>query len=167
MIRQAKIIEIPDILVITKACATDMAKKGIFQWNEHYPSKEAFEKDIVRSELYVLKIENRIIGTIVISTYMDEEYAQIDWLTPDKDNIYIHRLAVHPNFQGKGFARKLMDFAENYALEKGCLSVRLDTFSQNPRNQRFYEARGYQKLGDINFPKQSEHPFHCYELVLR
>ncbi|MGM0391936.1 MAG: GNAT family N-acetyltransferase, partial [Bacteroidota bacterium] len=30
----------------------------------------------------------------------------------------------------------------------------------------FYESRGYQKLGDIYFPKQSEHPFHCYELIL-
>jgi len=167
MIRRAKILEIPEILAITKACSAHMAKKGIFQWNEHYPSKEAFEKDYERAELYVMEIEGRIIGTIVISTYMDEVYNQIDWLTPDEDNIYIHRLAVHPDFQGNGYARQLMDYAEDHARQKGCSSVRLDTFSQNPRNQRFYEARGYQKLGDIIFPKQSEHPFHCYELVLR
>lgn len=167
MIRRAKILEIPEILAITKAGAENMVRRGIFQWNEHYPSKKVFEKDIERADLYVLETDGRIMGTIVISTYMDEEYSHVDWLTPAKDNIYIHRLAVHPDFQGKGFARKLMDFAENYALEKGCPSIRLDTFSQNLRNQRFYEARGYQKLGDIFFPKQSEHPFHCYELVLR
>ncbi len=167
MMRRAKILEIPEILALANACSTHMIEKGVFQWNEHYPSKQVFEKDIERSELYVLEKAGRIIGTIVISIHMDDVYTQIDWLTPDEDNIYIHRLAVHPEFQGKGFARKLMDFAENYAHEKGCLSVRLDTFSQNRRNQRFYEARGYQKLGDIVFPKQSKHPFHCYELVLR
>jgi ribosomal protein S18 acetylase RimI-like enzyme len=167
MIRRAKILEIPEILSITKACCMQMIEKGIFQWNEHYPSKEVFEIDIERAELYILETEDHIIGAIVVSSYMDEAYAQIDWLTPDEDNIYIHRLAVHPDFQGKGFARKLMDFAENYAQEKGCLSVRLDTFSQNHRNQRFYEARGYQKLGDIFFPKQSEYPFYGYEMVLR
>ena len=167
MIRRAKIVELPDILTITTACTTDMIQRGIFQWNQDYPSRRAFEKDIERAELYLLEIDNRSIGTVVISTYMDEEYSQIDWLTPDSKNIYIHRLAVHPDFQGMGFAQQLMDFAEAYAQEKGYESVRLDTFSQNHRNQRFYEARGYQRLGDIFFSKQSEHPFHCYELVFR
>jgi len=59
-----------------------------------------------------------------------------------------------------------MAFAETYARNKNFAAVRLDTFSQNKRNQRFYEIRGYTKLTDIYFPKQSEHPFHCYELVL-
>lgn len=166
MIRRAKITEIPDILSLTKACTEHMVRNGIFQWNAHYPSKEAFENDIQCAELYVLEVNGQIIGTIVVSLYMDEEYRQIDWQTPDEQNVYIHRLSVHPDFQGKGFAQQMMGFAENYAREKGCPSVRLDTFSQNQRNQKFYEARGYQKLGDIFFPKQSEHPFHCYELVL-
>jgi ribosomal protein S18 acetylase RimI-like enzyme len=166
MIRRAKISEIPDILTITRACAQKMQENGIFQWNEHYPSKEAFLKDIEREELFVIEENNIVQGTIVISTLMDEEYEPIEWLTPNGNSTYIHRLSVHPDLQGKGLAQKMMDFAENHAREHRFVSVRLDTFSQNKRNQRFYEQRGYQKLGDIYFPKQSEHPFHCYELVL-
>lgn len=166
MIRRAKIGEIPEILTITKACATYMIKKGIFQWNEHYPSQNAFEKDIERGELFVLLLDGSIIGTIVISTLMDEEYVPITWLSSNGNNLYIHRLSVHPKYQGKGYAQQLMDFAEKYAKTNNFTSVRLDTFSQNKRNQKFYETRGYQKLGDIYFPKQSEHPFHCYELLL-
>lgn len=166
MIRRAKISEIPDILTITRACAKKMQENGIFQWNEHYPSKEAFQKDIERGELFVVEEKNTVQGTIVISTLMDEEYKPIQWLTPNGNSVYIHRLSVHPNLQGKGLAQQMMDFAENHAREHGFVSVRLDTFSQNKRNQRFYEQRGYQKLGDIYFPKQSMHPFHCYELVL-
>jgi len=99
---------------------------------------------------------------------MDDEYLPIKWLTKTsaQTNIYIHRLFVHPDVQRLGHAQQLMDYAEGYARKHGFVSVRLDTFSQNKRNQRFYEARGYQKLGDIFFPKQSGHPFHCYELVL-
>ena len=163
MIRLAKILEIPDILNITQACAKSMIDEGIYQWNEYYPSKEAFEKDIARKELYVLEENEEIIGTIVLSTLMDEEYCPINWLTPNKNNIYIHRLAVHPKEQKKGYA---MDFGEDYARKGGFISVRLDTFSKNGRNNRFYQARGYQTVGDIYFPKQSEFPFHCYELIL-
>jgi ribosomal protein S18 acetylase RimI-like enzyme len=166
MIRRAKISEIPDILQLTKACAEAMIEKGIYQWNENYPSRSAFEKDVREKSLYVLIIVGQIVGTVVISSKMDQEYVPVSWLSPNHNNIYIHRLAVLPEHQGKGHAQRMMDFAERYAREKGYISVRLDTFSQNRRNQVFYETRGYQRLGDIYLPKQSEHPFHCYELLL-
>ncbi|NQY06334.1 MAG: GNAT family N-acetyltransferase [Flavobacteriaceae bacterium] len=163
---KAKEQDINHLLDITQACAKHMISTGIYQWNEQYPNRAAFEQDIHMGQLYVLKNEDQIKGCIVVSTIMDEEYKEIDWLTPDDHNIYIHRLAVHPDSQGKGYAQQLMDFAETYAQRNKFASVRLDTFSQNPRNNRFYQKRGYQQLGDVFFPKQSEHPFHCYELVI-
>ena len=166
MIRHAKLPEIKDILQITRACAIKMVGNGIYQWNEQYPTEQAFLNDLERNELYVNEHEGQIIGAIVISTLMDEEYIPIKWMTPNGNNTYIHRVCIHPDYQGMGVAQAMMDFAENYSKKNGFDSVRLDTFSQNKRNQKFYEQRGYQKLGDIFFPKQSEHPFHCYELVL-
>jgi len=165
MIRLGKAKDIDALIKITKACAKYMISKGIYQWNAHYPSKAAFKNDADRNELYVLEVDNKIIGCIVISTYMDEEYIPINWLTPDNKNMYIHRVAIHPDHQGKGYAQQLMAFAESYAIENNYASIRLDTFSQNKRNQKFYELRGYKRLGNIYFPKQSEHPFYCYELV--
>lgn len=166
MIRPAKISEIPNILSITRLCALKMEQNGIYQWNEHYPSEAAFINDVEREELYVIVEKGSVLGTIVVSTFMDDEYRPIQWLTPNGNSTYIHRLSVHPDHQGKGLAQQLMDFAEAYSKDQHFVSVRLDTFSQNHRNQRFYEQRGYQRLGDIFFPKQSSHPFHCYELVL-
>lgn len=166
-IRKATIEDIPDILAITKACALHMINNGIFQWNENYPNTTVFNKDIQHEELYVLVNANhKVIGSIVLSELMDEEYKVINWLTNNQKNLYIHRLAIHPNEQGKGYAQYLMNFAENFAKEHSFLSVRLDTFSLNERNNIFYQKRGYTELGDVYFPKQSEAPFHCYELVL-
>jgi len=168
MIRLAKQHEIDKILVITAACAKDMIANKIYQWNEHYPSRAAFENDVKRNELYALEDQNEIVATIVISTLKDEIYDKIEWLTTDqKPSVYIHRLAVLPQFQGKGYAQNLMNFAENRAKKGDFQSVRLDTFSQNKRNQRFYEQRGYKRLGSVYFPKQSDYPFYCYELLFK
>jgi ribosomal protein S18 acetylase RimI-like enzyme len=166
MIRKAIPSEIDTLLSITKACAAKMISEGIFQWNDHYPNALAFKKDIARDELFVLIDQERIIGCLAISSKKDEEYNAIEWLTEDQNNFYIHRLAIHPDSQNRGLARKAMDFAERYAKAENAVSIRLDTFSKNLRNQRFYEARGYIRLGEIYFPKQSEHPFYCYELPL-
>lgn len=166
MIRKGTLQDIDGIIEITKACAAFMISNNIYQWNEYYPNKIAFKNDVSRNELFVLKENNALIGCIVISTFMDNEYKPISWLTENNRNIYIHRLAIHPKFQRKGYAQKLMDFAEIFAKENNYLSIRLDTFSQNKRNQKFYESRGYKRLGNIYFPKQSDFPFYCYELVL-
>ncbi|ARV09793.1 GNAT family N-acetyltransferase [Winogradskyella sp. PC-19] len=166
MIRKARLTDIDTLMQVTKACAKHMISIGIYQWNEHYPNKTAFLNDVKRNELYVLEFENSVIGSVVLSDLMDEEYMPINWLTENDKNLYIHRLAIDPKHQGNGYAQKLMDFAEQFAIDNNYRSIRLDTFSQNKRNQKFYELRGYKRLGDIYFPKQSKYPFHCYELML-
>src|SRR5690606_31335533 len=166
MIREATYKDIDGILKVAQASAAFMVGQGIIQWNAHYPDFSTFKNDVSRNELYVIENPSQIIGCVVVSTYMDKEYLPVTWLTPNKNNIYIHRLAVHPEHQGKGYAKKLMDFAETLARQNQVNSIRLDTFSQNKRNQKFYELCNYKRLEDIYFPKQSEHPFQCYELIL-
>ena len=166
MIRRAKILEIPEILSLAKACATDMISRGIYQWNEQYPSEYIFSKDIQMGRLFVFTMQEELIGVIALCEDKDPDYNAVKWLTPDGNNLYVHRLAVHPDKQGMGYARKLMDFAEQFAREQSFTSIRLDTFSQNPRNQKFYEQRGYSRLDEIFLPAQSPHPFYCYELLL-
>ena len=102
----------------------------------------------------------------MFSSRKDDVYKTVNWITEDEYNLYIHRLAVHPIFQKRGIARKMMDFAEDFAKSNNYISIRLDTFSQNPRNNKFYKLRGYNKLDDVYFPKQSEFPFHCYEKLV-
>jgi ribosomal protein S18 acetylase RimI-like enzyme len=166
MIKKAVSKDVAEIYALTKSCAKYLIENGIFQWNEQYPSSEVLNKDIELQQLYKLEIDNRIVGIIVLTEIEDVEYKNVKWLTENNKNLYIHRLAVHPNFQGKGCAKQLMDFAENYATENHFNSVRLDTFSRNLRNLKFYKNRNYKQLESIYFPKQSTFPFYCFELVL-
>ena len=167
MIRTAQLKDLTSIKSLTEACALKMQENGIFQWNEHYPSLEKLGTDVEQNELFVLENGEGLQGIVVLTPKMDEEYIPIEWLTPNGNNLYVHRLATNPQQWGSGNGQKLMDFAEDFARRNGYVSVRLDTFSQNQRNQEFYEARGYKRLGNIYFPKQSEHPFYCYEKILQ
>ena len=166
MIRAGNISDIDSILNITKSCAAHMIQNGIYQWNEHYPEKSSFINDAENMELYVYIENEKVIACISLCKKMDEVYFPVSWITRNYNNLYIHRLAVHPDFQKKGVGKVLMDFAEKYAIKKECKSIRLDTFSVNKRNLKFYESRGYQRLERIYFPKQSEFPFYCYELII-
>ncbi len=166
MIKKASKQDLDQLLTVVKSCGKNLIDQGIFQWNEEYPKREDLLEDIELQELWKLEDKNSIIGLIVLTENEDAEYQDVKWLTKNHKNLYIHRLAVDPKFQGKGYAQKLMDFAEKYARENGYNSIRLDTFSENKRNLNFYEKRNYVKLESIYFPKQSEFPFYCYEKIM-
>ena len=165
-IELAEINDINDIMKMIHDCANDLIGKNIFQWNEKYPSRDIFLSDIEKKNLFIFKNNSGIIGCIALSHEKDIEYTDVKWLTKDDKNLYLHRLAVDPKFQKKGIGKLLMDFAEDYARNNKFISVRLDTFSKNERNNRFYKSRKYTKLDDVYFPNQSEFPFHCYEKIL-
>ena len=166
MIRKGEISDIDAILNITKSCALHMIQNNIHQWNEHYPDKASFINDVRNDELFVYCVGEKVVACISLCNEMDVVYEPVHWKTINNNNLYVHRLAVHPDFQKKGLGKSLMDFAEKYAKDKRYVSVRLDTFSENKRNLKFYESRGYHKLDSIYFPKQSKFPFYCYELIL-
>ena len=165
-IRYAKHSDLNSIIKIIRLCANYMISDDIFQWNNTYPNKEIIQKDIEHNEMHVYETKSEIIGCIVISETKDQEYKSVKWLKNNDSCIYIHRLAVNPVHQNSGIGNKLMDYAENYARKKQLTSVRLDTFSKNLKNQKFYERRGYVKLESIYYPLQSDSPFYCYELLL-
>ena len=166
VIKKASESDLAQLLSIVKSCGQNLIEQGIFQWNEKYPSKEVLLEDIALQQIWKLEDGNSIVGLIVLTEIEDDEYQHVKWLTKKQHHLYIHRLAVDPKFQGKGYAQKLMDFSEKYAKENGYNSIRLDTFSQNKRNQKFYEQRNYIKLESIYFPNQSEFPFYCYEKIM-
>lgn len=166
MIRRGVHEDLTPILEITKNCAVKMDAMGIYQWNENYPNRNAFIDDIKNNELLVFTKGDLLVGCIALCTKMDDVYKDVKWLTKDVKSLYVHRLAVDPQFQKKGIGKKLMDYAEDFAKKNNFISVRLDTFSKNKNNMRFYERRGYKRLEKVFFPEQSRFPFYCYELII-
>ncbi len=159
--------EIDEIIALTKRCGKHMRDHGIDQWDEEYPDRGNIENDLKTKTLFAYRDGTEIRGIVVLNEAQDDEYAEINWLTDSSSrNLVVHRLAVDPVFQGQGIAQKLMDHAEKYAGEQNYDSIRLDTFSQNHRNQRFYANRGYKNLGSVYLKYKKEHPYICYEILI-
>ena len=159
--------ELDVIHALAHACRKHMRQNGIDQWDENYPDATILQNDIALNNLFVFRQNETVLGMVVLNETQDPEYAEIQWSTSESDrNLVVHRLAVHPDHQRNGIARKLMDFSENWAKENGFDAIRLDTFSQNPRNQKFYKNRGYTELGSVFLSYKKKHPYYCYEFLI-
>ena len=168
MISVGQLNELEAILQLTRACGQHMRDNGIDQWDEHYPDRAVLVNDLQTETLFAYREGDEILGVVVLNETQDEEYGDVSWSTSEEDrNIVVHRLAVRPDQQGRGLGRKLMDFAEQWARDNRYDAIRLDTYSQNPRNQRFYTSRGYRDLGPVYLKYKKEHPYYCYELLLK
>ena len=165
-IRFSSIASADRIFNIFKDCRKSMKIEDIFQWTESYPNFDVIANNIINKELYELHNEDEILGVICLNVYQEPQYETIDWLDKSGNALIIHRLAVSPLFQNKGFAKKLMAYAEEYALKTGFNSIRLDAFSGNEKALRLYEGLDYKKRGKVNFPGRNL-PFICYEKILK
>ena len=140
----------------------NLENNGIYQWTDNYPTISIIEDDLKKDVLYTLKNNEKIIGAINISEEQETEYNSIKWEFDNSKILVIHRLVIDPKYQKKGYAQKLMDFAEKFAKENNYTSIRLDAYSQNLRVIEFYKKRNYVIRGNVNFPER-EHEFYCME----
>jgi ribosomal protein S18 acetylase RimI-like enzyme len=154
-----------ELFKIYREAKVKLESNGIFQWTDSYPTLELIQRDLELGELYALEKNNTFFGAINLGETQEEEYKQIDWKFNHSNILVIHRLVVHPSFQGEGFGNKLMTFAEDFAKQNGYSSIRLDTYSQNEKAVNFYRNRNYVERGTINFPKR-KHLFYCMEKEL-
>lgn len=164
-IQLASSIHITPIFQIYQDAKITLDAQGIFQWTDAYPNIEIVKSDIEKGETYILKDENQLVGVIILNEEQDPQYKEIDWKFDDQKVLVVHRLAVNPTSQGKGYARKLMDFAENYALENNYAVIRLDAFIPHDRVIQFYLKRNYLIRGETFFPGRTE-PFYCMEKAI-
>lgn len=165
-IKKVSISQLDEVFQLIMDCRKAMESEGVFQWTDQYPTLKIISNDISKRNLYCLIGKGKIAGVININELQDPEYKLVKWENSYVKIMVIHRLAVHPEFQKQGFAKRLMDFAEDYAIKNNYSSIRLDAFSNNPRALRFYENRDYQRRGEVFFPGR-ELPFYCYEKLLK
>ena len=57
--------------------------------------------------------------------------------------LYVLELAVEKACQGRGLGRRLMQYAETIALDRGMEKVVLTVFKENLAARKFYKALGY------------------------
>lgn len=151
-IRTGRREDLQEIMGVIARCVKVMQAGGSDQWDEFYPNPDVIGEDLERGTLYVAEGEGRIVGIVVLDETEDEQYQTINWKQAEGPHLMMHRLAVDPEAQGQGIARKLVAFSEEYGVRRGYSSLRLDTYSKNTSALKLYHGLGYDLRGEVNFP---------------
>ena len=67
---------------------------------------------------------------------------------------WLNYFAVLPNFQKRGFGKKLMTFGEMVLIEKGCPKLNLQIRNDNTKAINFYQKVGYKEDAAVSFGKR-------------
>jgi len=166
IIRKAEISDLENIMLMYKSCVAGMVENGIDQWDETYPNDEIISEDLNVGTYYVAEMNETIIGGINIDKNQDDTYLSLDWKDKSDSFLVVHRLGVKEEFWNKKIGKDLMLFTEKLVLEKGLKSIRLDTYSGNPKAMEFYRRLGYTEIGTIDL-KPDKDKYYCFEKIIK
>ena len=162
-----------DLPTIVEICAKSVALLNAdlnFQWNDTYPLRSDFEKDIADGVLWVAQVGDAVAGFAALTTDQSDEYAEVGW-DISETCIVPHRVAVDPDYRGMSIALKFMQTAEVLAREAGYRFVRVDTNVKNIAMQNLFAKLNYVYAGpDISFKNKpaiyDNMRFKCYQKII-
>jgi len=79
---------------------------------------------------------------------------------------YLGLLGVEPRRQGTGLGRELMDAAENFFRQAGCVAVDLRIVSARTPLPDFYRHLGYVETGTAPFPHDVPAKVPCHYILM-
>jgi ribosomal protein S18 acetylase RimI-like enzyme len=98
------------------------------------PSKEAIEKYLPISEVFIALLDNELIGAYVLAN-----------ISPDV--IELKNIAVYGKYQGKGFGKKLVLDAISKAKDKGVKRMEVGTGNSSLHQLALYQKCGFGIVG--------------------
>lgn len=116
-----------------------------------YPRFNHIMAGIKSGELFVLVRDDVVAGAGIINQEQHESYKRGNWSrqSPDSQVMVLHMLAIDPLSAGQGLGTEMLRFYAQYALEHGCIDLRLDTNRINERARRFYDKFGFREAGIV------------------
>ena len=140
-----------------------MIQNGVEQWDYTYPNEHTAHSDVTNGECFIIKENGICLATITLNGQQDEQYHKVNWSFPSDRVLVIHRLAVHPTAQGRGFGTLLTKYAEHFARENNYEVIRLDAYKGNDISNRIYRKLGYSLADGLCYFHGNKLPFLCYE----
>ncbi len=152
LFRSALPEEADEILALFRRCTQVMNRNGLFNWHSDYPGPEVISKDLNEGTLFTCRKGELLLGAVTLNEDEPVEYASLSWSMTGCRVLVVHRLAVDPRFQRKGYARQLMEFAEKLAVERAYPTIHMDVYSINKPARNLYRSMAYRELEDFYFP---------------
>jgi ribosomal protein S18 acetylase RimI-like enzyme len=87
--------------------------------------------------------DGRLLGHI----RFDFEAGKV-WHDNPAETAYVRGLVIANEVRGQGVGTALLDWAQVFAREKGCVRLRLDCLAENGRLRQYYRDYGFTFLGE-------------------
>lgn len=114
-------------------------------WPADYPNEATAASDIACGALYVLREKGRIAAAMSAGFENENDHFPV-WSRCRRPG-EISRVAVHPDFQGRGLGSRLMRLALAALRGKGHDAAHLLVSPGNPAARRLYERNGFVYCG--------------------
>lgn len=150
-IRHSNNLDIENIMIIIKQAQDYFKSSGIDQWQNNYPNNQVIENDIRLNESYVIEMDEKIVGTYVLSFRNEDTYDTIydgNWLSSDKYAV-VHRIAFDQSIKGKGHSRKVLNLIYTQCINQHIFSIKIDTHEDNSVMRSMLISNGFELCGTI------------------
>ncbi len=149
--------DVPRIFELYRIATDYMKSKNQVHWPE-FPKKLIID-EINENRQWKLLINGKI-ACVWATTLSDELIWGKENKTP---SVYIHRIAVNPDFRGQKLVKKIIDWANTYGKNKNLTFIRMDTVGLNKPLISHYENLGFDFLGTKEIENTNGLPEHYKE----
>lgn len=170
-ISQAKPEDLERLMTILEDGRNQLTEQGIDQWQGDYPNRQHVKEDIENGYAFLIRSDDEeTIGAFSVVTPPDHSYDQLDgkWLIDTDKYRTIHRVAIHSNHAGHGYASQLFDsFIDYFQNEPDVDSLRIDTHEDNKAMQHLITKHGFSRVGTLHGVYRENEESYVYELVTK
>ncbi|MET6990612.1 GNAT family N-acetyltransferase [Sediminicola arcticus] len=152
--------DIPEIFKLYRLATSFQETKNCTPWPEF--SLELVSKEIAEMRQWKLIIGEHIACVWAV-TFKDPEI----WGEKDNDKaMYIHRIAINPDFRGQQLVEHIVIWAKAYAKKNTLDYIRMDTVGENFGLISHYKKCGFQFLGLSKLENTKFLPAHYQNAVV-
>lgn len=155
-IRKSGPDEVEPLHAILTQCGQDLqARFGLNHWVPPYPL-ELMRKSAQERDVYAIYDGAELVATFTTGTVPPPYYLTIpglweSWDAAGEPALYLNRLAVRPELQGRGIGTWCMKTIERMAQAEGCKAVRFDAYDKHLKLLEFYDRLAYHRRGVFSF----------------
>lgn len=155
--RVARAEEADQVRQVLLDAAGRLQAQGQPMWQPDELGDAQIRPDVLAGRFHVAVLEGHIRA--VVKLQIDDP---LFWPElPPRSALVVHRLAVAPDWAGRGLAQFMLDQAQACARQQGLPSLRLDCESSRPALRQVYLQYGFQWLDD-----RQVGPWHVSRLCL-
>ena len=131
---------LPDLCPVLQSSALSFERRGLPMWTQDSLTPERLNAQYPGGQGYQGWLKGQPVAAMIL-IQKDSHFWPDD---PAGEALYLHKLAVHPGWQGRRLGAQMIAAAILETQAAGRPWLRLDTAAERPKLRAVYEVQGFQ-----------------------